>query len=421
MGATYIEKIIQRNTGKSSVKPGDIVTVLVDRVMIHDIFIPFVAEKFEEMGFQKLWDPDKVVLIYDHLVPASQLDDIRHFKAGDTFAAKYGMTHVHRSDGICHQLMTEAGYVKPGDVVFGTDSHTTTYGCVGAFSSGIGYTEMASILGTGTIWIRVPETIKVVIDGELPDSVMSKDVILRLIGDLGADGATYRALEFCGSAIDKMSISSRMTMANMAIEAGAKCALFTPDEKTAEYCQIPLTEELRNLKGDEDASYFKVLHYRAEDLVPVLACPSQVDNIRPVSELEGTKIDQVFIGSCTNGRLEDLAVAASVLKGRKVAPYVKLIITPASRKVYLDAIRAGIMNILTEAGAVITHPGCGLCCGRTGGILCDGERVVATNNRNFLGRMGTSKVEIFLASPATAAASAVAGVICAASKEQAEV
>lgn len=421
MGATYIEKIIQRNTGKSSVKPGDIVTVLVDRVMIHDIFIPFVAEKFEEMGFQKLWDPDKVVLIYDHLVPASQLDDIRHFKAGDTFAAKYGMTHVHRSDGICHQLMTEAGYVKPGDVVFGTDSHTTTYGCVGAFSSGIGYTEMASILGTGTMWIRVPETIKVVIDGELPDSVMSKDVILRLIGDLGADGATYRALEFCGSAIDKMSISSRMTMANMAIEAGAKCALFTPDEKTAEYCQIPLTEELRNLKGDEDASYLKVLHYQAEDLVPVLACPSQVDNIRPVSELEGTKIDQVFIGSCTNGRLEDLAVAASVLKGRKVAPYVKLIITPASRKVYLDAIRAGIMNILIEAGAVITHPGCGLCCGRTGGILCDGERVVATNNRNFLGRMGTSKVEIFLASPATAAASAVAGVICAASKEQAEV
>ena len=421
MGATYIEKIIQRNTGKSSVKPGDIVTVLVDRVMIHDIFIPFVAEKFEEMGFQKLWDPDKVVLIYDHLVPASQLDDTRHFKAGDTFAAKYGMTHVHRSDGICHQLMTEAGYVKPGDVVFGTDSHTTTYGCVGAFSSGIGYTEMASILGTGTMWIRVPETIKVVIDGELPDSVMSKDVILRLIGDLGADGATYRALEFCGSAIDKMSISSRMTMANMAIEAGAKCALFTPDEKTAEYCQIPLTEELRNLKGDEDASYLKVLHYQAEDLVPVLACPSQVDNIRPVSELEGTKIDQVFIGSCTNGRLEDLTVAASVLKGRKVAPYVKLIITPASRKVYLDAIRAGIMNILIEAGAVITHPGCGLCCGRTGGILCDGERVVATNNRNFLGRMGTSKVEIFLASPATAAASAMAGVICAASKEQAEV
>lgn len=418
MGATYIEKIIQRNTRKASVKPGDIVTVQVDRVMIHDIFIPFVAEKFEEMGFQKLWDPDKVVLIYDHLVPASQLDDTRHFKAGDAFAEKYGMTHVHRSDGICHQLMTEAGYVKPGDVVFGTDSHTTTYGCVGAFSSGIGYTEMASILGTGTMWIRVPETIKVVIDGELPDGVMSKDVILRLIGDLGADGATYRALEFCGSAVDNMSISSRMTIANMAIEAGAKCALFTPDEKTAEYCQVTLTEELQNLKGDEDATYLKVLHYQAEDLVPVLACPSQVDNIHPVSELEGTAIDQVFIGSCTNGRLEDLAVAASILKGKKVAPYVKLIVTPASRKVYLEAIKAGIMDTLIEAGAVITHPGCGLCCGRTGGILCDGERVVATNNRNFLGRMGTSKVEIYLASPATAAASAVAGVLCTSVKKE---
>ena len=200
MGETVIEKIIRNNVGKT-VKPGDIVTVNVDRVMIHDIFIPFVAEKFEEMGFTKLWDPDKAVLIYDHLVPASQLDDTRHFHAGDAFARKYGMKNVHRSDGICHQLMTEAGYVKPGNIVFGTDSHTTTYGCVGAFSSGIGYTEMASILGTGTMWIKVPETIKVVIEGELPENVMSKDIILRLIGDLGADGATYRALEFTGSTV----------------------------------------------------------------------------------------------------------------------------------------------------------------------------------------------------------------------------
>ena len=223
MGETIIEKIIRHNTGKA-VKPGDIVTVNVDRVMIHDIFIPFVAEKFEEMGFTKLHDPDKVVLIYDHLVPASQQDDTRHFRTGDAFADKYGLTHVHRSDGICHQLMTEAGYVKPGDIAFGTDSHTTTYGCVGAFSSGIGYTEMASILGTGTMWIKVPETIKVVIDGELPENVMSKDIILRLIGDLRADGATYRALEFAGSTIENMTVASRMTMANMAIEAGAKCA-----------------------------------------------------------------------------------------------------------------------------------------------------------------------------------------------------
>lgn len=410
MGQTIIEKIISRNTGQT-VMPGDIVTVQVDRVMIHDIFIPFVAEKFKEMGFTRLWDPDKAVLIYDHLVPASQVDDTRHFRIGNEFAETYGMKHVHRSDGICHQLMTEALYVKPGDIVFGTDSHTTTYGCVGAFSSGIGYTEMASILGTGTMWIRVPETIKVVIEGTLPSNVTSKDVILRLIGDLRADGATYQALEFCGDTVERMTVASRMTMANMAVEAGAKCALFTPDEKTAEYCRIPLTDRERSLTGDEDAVYSRTLHYRAEDLVPVLACPSQVDNIRPVRELAGTPIDQVFIGSCTNGRLEDLQRAAAVLKGKKVAPFVKLIVTPASRKVYEQALEDGTLAVLAKAGAIITHPGCGLCCGRTGGILSDNERVVATNNRNFLGRMGTSKVEIFLASPATAAACAAAGKI----------
>ena len=410
MGETVIEKIIRNNVGKA-VKPGDIVTVNVDRVMIHDIFIPFVAEKFKEMGFTKLWDPDKVVLIYDHLVPASQLDDTRHFHVGDEFAKKFGMKNVHRSDGICHQLMTEAGYVKPGNVVFGTDSHTTTYGCVGAFSSGIGYTEMASILGTGTMLIRVPETIKIVIDGELPENVMSKDVILRIIGDLTAAGATYRSLEFTGSTVKNMSVASRMTMSNMAIEAGAKCALFTPDEKTAEYCGIELDDFQKSLSGDEDAVYMKTLTYRAEDFVPVMACPSQVDKIRPVEELEGTEIDQVFIGSCTNGRLEDLQAAAEVLKGKKVADYVKLIVTPASRKIYRQAADMGILDILAEAGAMITHPGCGLCCGRAGGILTDGERVVATNNRNFLGRMGTSKVQIYLASPRTAASCAVAGKI----------
>lgn len=410
MGKTVIEKIIEHNTGKE-VKPGDIVTVNVDRVMIHDIFIPFVAEKFKEMGFEKLWDPDKVVLIYDHLVPASQLDDTRHFHTGDAFAEKYGMTHVHRSDGICHQLMTEAGYVKPGNIAFGTDSHTTTYGCVGAFSSGIGYTEMASILGTGTMWIKVPETIKVVINGKLPENVMSKDVILRLIGDLGADGATYKALEFSGSAVENMTVASRMTISNMAIEAGAKCALFTPDEKTAEYCDITLNDYQKSLAGDADANYCKVMEYKAEDFVPVMACPSQVDKIRNVSELEGTEIDQVFIGSCTNGRLEDLAAAAEGLKGKKVADFVKLIVTPASRKIYRQADEMGILDTLAEAGAIITHPGCGLCCGRTGGILTDGERVVATNNRNFLGRMGTSKVQIYLASPRTAASCAVAGKI----------
>lgn len=410
MGSTIIEKIIRNNTGKD-VKPGDIVTVNVDRVMIHDIFIPFVASKFEEMGFTKLWDPDKVVLIYDHLVPASQVDDTRHFKVGNEFVEKYGMKNIHRADGICHQLMTEAGYVKPGNIVFGTDSHTTTYGCVGAFSSGIGYTEMASILGTGTMWVRVPETIRVNITGKLPKNVMAKDIILKLIGDLGADGATYKALEFAGDTVENMSVASRMSMSNMAIEAGAKCALFTPDEKTAQYCEMELTDKERDLVGDKDAVYCQVINYKAEDFVPVMACPSNVDNVKPISRLEGKKIDQVFIGSCTNGRLEDLMAAAEVLQGKQIAPFVKLIVTPASRKIYLQAMENGTLATLAASGAIITHPSCGLCCGRTGGILTDGEVVVATNNRNFLGRMGTSKVEIFLASPKSAAACALAGKI----------
>ena len=411
MGSTIIEKIIARNVGRECVKPGEIVTVDVDRVMIHDIFIPFVADKFKEMGFTKLWDTDKVVLVYDHLMPSSQIDDVRHFQIGDKFVEDYGLVHVHRSDGICHQLMTESYYVRPGNIVFGTDSHTTTYGCVGAFSSGIGYTEMASILGTGTMWVKVPETIKVVINGELPSDVMSKDIILRLIGDLGADGATYKSLEFSGDTIENMSLSSRMAISNMAIEAGAKCALFTPDYKTAEYCDIELTDKETSLVGDADAVYERVINYNANELVPVLACPSRVDDIKDKSELEGTIIDQVFIGSCTNGRLEDLMIAADILKGKQIAPFVKCIVTPASRKIYAQALENGTLEILGEAGAIITHPGCGLCCGRAGGILTDGEVVVATNNRNFLGRMGTSKVEIYLASPITAAHAAIKGCI----------
>ena len=284
MGETIIEKIIRHNTGKS-VKPGDIVTVNVDRVMIHDIFIPFVAEKFEEMGFSKLYDPEKVILIYDHLVPASQLDDTRRFRIGDAFAAKYGMPHVHRSDGICHQLMTEAGYVKPGDVVFGTDSHTTTY-AVSAHFHPVSAIQRWPVSWNRDAVVRVPRTIKVTISGKLPENVTSKDVILRLIGDLGADGATYMALEFHGDTVEQMTVASRMTMSNMAVEAGAKCALFTPDEKTAKYCDIELNDYQKSLKGDADAVYVRTLTYRAEDFVPVMACPSQVDKIRDVSTLK---------------------------------------------------------------------------------------------------------------------------------------
>jgi len=410
MGQTLIEKVIGRKVGKD-VKPGDIVTVPVDWCMVDDIMAPFAISKFEEMGFKKVWDPDKVVLIYDHFLPASQVDDSRHFRVADEFADKYGIKNVHRTDGICHQLMTEAGYVGPGDIAFGTDSHTVTYGCVGAFSTGIGYTEMAGILGTGSLWIKVPETIRVNVEGKLADNVTSKDLILRIIGDLTASGATYMSLEFGGSTIDDMTIASRMTMANMAVEAGAKCGIFKPDEKTCQYCNVDYTDDIKSLKADEDAKYYKVLNYKAEDIVPVLACPSLVDNIKPVSDYKGTKVDQVFLGSCTNGRLEDLHAAAEVLKGKHVAPYVNMIVTPASRKIYRQALADGTLEILSDAGAIITTPGCGLCCGRSGGILSDNEVVVATNNRNFLGRMGTSKVKIFLASPKTAAATALAGTI----------
>ncbi len=410
MGKTLIEKIIGNKVGHP-VKPGDIVTVPVDWCMIDDIMVPFAVSKFEEMGFKKVWDPDKVVLIYDHFLPATQTDDSRHFREGDAFADKYGIKNVHRTDGICHQLMTEAGYVKPGDIAFGTDSHTVTYGCVGAFSTGIGYTEMAGILGTGQLWIKVPETIRVIIDGKLPANVTSKDVILRIIGDLTASGATYQALQFEGSTVENMTVASRMTMSNMAVEAGAKCGLFAPDEKTCQYCNIDYTDQVKELFGDEDASYARVMTYKAEDFVPVMACPSLVDNIHPVSEMAGKHVDQVFLGSCTNGRLEDLHTAAAILKDKHVAEYLKMIVTPASRKIYREALADGTLGILSDAGCIITTPGCGLCCGRGGGILSDGEVVVTTNNRNFLGRMGTSKVEIYLASPATAAATALTGVI----------
>ena len=413
MGQTVIEKIIGHNVGHE-VKPGDLVTVKADYVMVDDIMMPFIVSKFEEMGFSKVWDPSKIVIICDHMVPASQTDDIRAYHICCDFAAKHNIPNLHTSDGICHQLMTEAGYVKPGHVVFGTDSHTTTYGSVGAFSTGIGYTEMAAILGTGEVWMKVPGTIKIEINGKLADNVMSKDVILRIIGDLTAAGATYKCLEFTGDTVANMSQSSRTTMTNMAIEAGAKCAVFTPDEKTAEYCEIELDDFEKNLVGDSDAVYERVITYKAEDFVPVMAVPSNVDHIKPVSELTDIKVDQVFLGSCTNGRLEDLEAAAKILDGKKVAPFVKLIVTPASRKIYKEALANGTLDILSKAGAIITHPSCGLCCGRTGGILTDGEVVVATNNRNFLGRMGTSKVNIYLASPKSAAASAIAGKIVAA-------
>ena len=410
MGQTIIEKILSHNTGKN-VKPGDIVTVNVDRVMLDDIMIPFIVDKFHEMGFAKVWDPDKVVLIYDHLVPASQQDDTRHFRVGDAFVEQYGIKNIHRSDGICHQLMTEAGYVKPGHVVFGTDSHTTTYGCVGAFSTGIGYTEMASILGTGTLWVKVPETIKVVIDGELPANVMSKDVILRLIGDLGADGATYRALEFTGSAVKNMSIASRTTMANMAIEAGAKNGIFPVDEVTRAYLNGRSQRTPVYYEADPDAEYEKTIEIDLDKLEPTVSYPHLPENAHPASEGKDIRIDQVVIGSCTNGRLEDMEAAYNILKGRHIAKGVRGIIIPATMAVYKECILRGWTEAFIDAGCIVSTPTCGPCLGGYMGILAEGERCVSTTNRNFVGRMGHVKSEVYLASPATAAASALTGYI----------
>ena len=407
---TLAEQIIARNTSAYEAKAGDIVMVQPDNVMIHDIFIPFVVRKFQEMGFSRVWNPEKVVIIYDHLVPASKIEDIRHFKIGERFAREQNITRLHKSDGVCHQLMCDKGYALPGQLVFGTDSHTVTYGALGVFATGLGYTDMAAILGTGETWIKIPETILVQIDGRLPKDVYAKDVILQIISDLKADGATYQALEFVGSAVDEMSVSSRLTLSNMAIEAGAKAGLFYPDEKTRSYCNVS-SELISRFSKQENSRYKKILYYRAEAFVPVVALPSNVDKVKPVSELGRIELDQVFIGSCTNGRLEDLQIAAEILKGKKIKDGLKLIVTPASRDIYQKAAQNGLLNILAEAGAIITHPGCGLCCGRSGGIVCDGERVLATNNRNFIGRMGSPNAEIYLSSPAIAAYSAINGVI----------
>ena len=409
---TLTEKILARAAKLDKVKAGDIVWVDVDKAMMDDILGPRIeiAEKMKELNL-KIWNPDNVTIISDHYTPPANAHQASIVKFTRDWAKENEVKHYYEFAGPCHQVMIEKSRVLPGEIILGTDSHTCTYGALGAFSTGIGSTEMLGVLATGKIWLKVPETIKINFVGKMNKGVMAKDLILAAIGKIGHAGATYKALEITGSAVDAMSVASRMTISNMAIEAGAKCALFTPDEKTAEYCDITLNDYQKSLVGDADANYCKVMEYKAEDFVPVMACPSQVDKIRNVSELEGTEIDQVFIGSCTNGRLEDLAAAAEVLKGKKVADFVKLIVTPASRKIYRQADEMGILDTLAEAGAIITHPGCGLCCGRTGGILTDGERVVATNNRNFLGRMGTSKVQIYLASPKTAASCAVAGKI----------
>ena len=415
MGMTMTQKILAAHAGLAEVKAGQLIEADLDLVLGNDITTPVAVNEMKKMDNQTVFNHDKIALVMDHFIPNKDIKSAENCKCCREFACRHDITNYFDVGemGIEHALLPEKGLVVAGDAVIGADSHTCTYGALGAFSTGVGSTDMAAGMVTGKAWFKVPSAIKFNLIGKPAKWVSGKDVILHIIGMIGVDGALYRSMEFVGEGIKNLSMDDRFTICNMAIEAGAKCALFTPDEKTAEYCDITLNDYQKSLFGDADANYCRVMEYNAEDFVPVMACPSQVDKIRNVSELEGTEIDQVFIGSCTNGRLEDLAAAAEVLKGKQVAKFVKLIVTPASRKIYKQAADLGILETLAEAGAMITHPGCGLCCGRAGGILTDGERVVATNNRNFLGRMGTSKVQIYLASPRTAAACAVAGkIVC---------
>ena len=415
MGMTLTQKILAAHAGLAEVKAGQLINAKLDIVLGNDITTPVAINEFEKAGFDGVFDKEHIAIVLDHFVPNKDIKSATQSKQCREFANKYDILNFYDVGqmGIEHALLPEKGIVTAGDCVIGADSHTCTYGALGAFSTGVGSTDMAAGMATGMAWFKVPSAIKFVLKGKFGPRVSGKDLILHIIGMIGVDGALYKSMEFTGPGVASLTMDDRLTICNMAIEAGAKCALFTPDEKTAEYCNITLNDYQKSLFGDADANYCRVMEYNAADFVPVMACPSQVAKIRNASEPEGTEIDQVFIGSCTNGRLEDLAAAAEVLKGKQVAKFVKLIVTPASRKIYRQAADLGILEILAEAGAMITHPGCGLCCGRAGGILTDGERVVATNNRNFLGRMGTSKVQIYLASPRTAAACAVAGkIVC---------
>ena len=410
-GYTLVEKILKKNAGVKHVVPGDIVITHPDMFMIHDIYTPYLKDTLEKMGAEKIDDTDKVTIVFDHCMPTAVAhNDYVHYDAGIDIAEKFGIEKLHIGEGICHTIMHEKRYAKPGEVATATDSHTTTYGGAGCFCSGIGTAEMAAALITGELWFKVPEAIKIVLNGHLQNGLMSKDVILKILGDIKADGGQYKSLEFTGPAAHEMSINERFTVANMALEAGAKCGLFEADEKTAEYYDIPLSE-IDWIRIDDDAKYEKVLVYDLDELEPQLSCPQGVDNVHPISEILGTKMDEVYIGSCTNGSIEDMKAAADILRGKHVPDDLRVIVVPATNYVFEESIRLGYIEDFIEAGCVISHPCCGLCCGMPYGLMYDDERILLTANRNFIGRQGTKKTLSYLASPKVAAATALTGYI----------
>ncbi len=410
MGKTFAEKILSKKAGKD-VKSGDIVYISPDFVMSHDNTAS-ISLTFSKMGGEKVKDPSKVVIVLDHVVPPASIDYARNHKIIREFVKKNGIKNfydINSQGGICHQVLSEKGFALPGLVILGADSHTTTYGAFGAFSAGIGRSEVAALWAIDEIWLRVPESIKIEIKGKLPSGVYAKDVILHIIGRLKSDGATYKSVEFSGNVVKEFSISSRMVLSNMAAEMGAKNAFIAPDEKTIEWIKHRAQKDYEIILPDPDARYENIYEFDISSLEPQIAVPHTVDNVYPVKEWEGKKINQGLIGTCTNGRLEDLKVAAEILKGKKVHSDVRLLILPASWEVYKDAMEQGILKTLVDAGAIILNPGCGPCLGAHQGVLAEEEVVISTSNRNFKGRMGAKEAEIFLASPATVAASCIEG------------
>jgi 3-isopropylmalate/(R)-2-methylmalate dehydratase large subunit len=422
MGMTMVEKILARATNQTTVKAGDVVEPKVDLAMSHEngaLVLNQFLEIYKDTGLDaRIWDPSKVAIIFDHRVPAESSKTATNQKKVREFIGVQGITKFHdiRGDegGICHQILLENGYVCPGYVVVGTDSHTTSHGALGAFSFGIGATEMASVWALGKVLnVEVPGTIKVVVKGKFPKNVLPKDLILYLIGKISAEGANFKVIEFHGPAIKNMSTSGRLTICNMAVEAGATSGIVPPDEETLRYLkeEAGVKGKVPTFGPDEDAVYDQVVEIDASKLEPQIACPHTVDNVKPVGEVAGKAVQQIVIGSCTNGRLDDIEIAAKILKGKKVAKGVRMLVFPASSRIYSEAMKLGLLSTLMEAGAVVMNSGCGPCLGVHQGALADGDVGLATTNRNFKGRMGNPNSEVYLCSPAVAAASALTGVI----------
>jgi len=407
---TLAEKILAAHADKKKVSPGEFINVRVDLILANDITAPIAIREFRRIGVSKVFDPQKVVMVPDHFVPNKDIASAEQAKLMRDFCYEQGVLYFEVGQmGIEHVLLPEQGLVLPGDVVIGADSHTCTYGALGAFATGMGSTDIAAAMATGDIWMKVPSTIKFVYHGRLPKWVGGKDLILYTIGQIGVDGALYSAMEFAGEAIDSLSMDGRFTMANMAIEAGGKAGLFKVDDKTLAYIKPRAKRPYTVYETDDDAEYAQVIEYDVSQLEPQVALPHSPANTKPVSQAGDIEIDQAVIGSCTNGRLEDLQIAARILKGRKVHPGVRCIVIPGSQQVYLDALNEGLIETFIRAGAVVSTPTCGPCLGGHMGVLADGERCISTTNRNFVGRMGSPKSEVYLANPAVAAASAVAG------------